>query len=409
MDSALSTNGLSRTSPIALSGLTLTRIIEFICLGGGSLLIMAFCFCLGNLNFLMRDDVRFLLAQCAAAGLLFASLFSYPHAMWSYRFAYQQGRPFVLRHSWELIGYPVLIIGLLTISALTWNTPITAISAIASVESLFSGLFRIDLNWSKYSSLGELLLASLLVLQIVMSGYHYGMQALGIAIACGEHRGYKLGAQEKKYLRFNLYALWLVNLLSGYTFLSILDNRCFGYRPIRFPTELKMAAALAFGLTVMLVLYKVVLPVLRQSRRLPPVSACLPIISVWLWLQPFCQPFGFQAGVVPLAHGLQYLYFSARAEVGGFDQTLSKTLSKNRLLQLVALTALFAALVGSGYLAYKYVPVMLDGTAMVKNMAPNFFILAAYIFFNTHHFMIDAVIWRGDSRLRPMMPALPAD
>src|ERR1700679_1319963 len=106
MDSALSKTGLSPTSPFALSGVAL-RTLEFLCVGGASLLVMAFCFCLGNVHFLMRDEVRYLLAQCATGSLIFTVLLSYPHTMWSYRFAYQQGGAFVLKHAWELVAYPL--------------------------------------------------------------------------------------------------------------------------------------------------------------------------------------------------------------------------------------------------------------------------------------------------------------
>lgn len=407
MDSALSKTGFPQTSPFALSGPGPARALEFLALGGASLLVMAFCFCLGNITFIMRDDVRCLLAQCAAGALMFAVVLSYPHTMWSYRFAYQQGGVFILRHSWELVGYPLIILSLLLLSALTWGKPVATLAGVSSVERSFASL-GIALNWSQYDSLGELLLACLLVLQIVMSGYHYGMQALGVAIACGERRGYSLQAGQKKYLRFNLYALWLINLLSGYTFLSILDSRCFAYRPIHFPNQWQTFGALVFGFTILLVFLKVIVPIFKLSRKLPPLNASVSILSVWLWLQPFFQPYGFQAGVVPLAHGLQYLYFAARGEAGGFDSKIAKIAKGNIKLRTLWLILLFGLLSASGYLTYRYLPVLLDNTGLVKHLAPNFFLMAAYIFLNTHHYMIDSVVWRGDSRLRRLMPSLTA-
>jgi hypothetical protein len=239
-----------------------------------------------------------------------------------------------------------------------------------------------------------------MVLQIIMAGYHYGMQALGVAIACGEKQGYRLQAGQKKYLRFNLYALWFVNLLSGYTFLTFLDSNSFGYQPIHFSGQWQACGALIFGISISLVFLKVILPIFNQSRKLPPLSSSVSILSVWLWLQPFFQPYGFQAGVVPLAHGLQYLYFAGRAEAGGFDTS--------RTLRTLGFLLLFGLLVAFGYFTYRYLPVLLDGTGMVRHLAPNFFILAAYIFLNTHHYMIDSVVWRGDSRLRSLMPTLTA-
>ncbi|MBU6454773.1 MAG: hypothetical protein KGS72_23600 [Cyanobacteria bacterium REEB67] len=374
--------------------------LEFICVGGGSLLIMAFCSTLSNVNFVMRDDVRFFLAQCITFSLLFSVLFAYPHTIWSYRFAYQQGAGFILKHSLELIGYPLAILGLLWLSALTWNIPLSSSPLLGQFER-FSAMGGIDLHWSYYQGIGALLLASLLVFQLVVSGYHYGMQAFGVAIACGEKAGYRLSLTQKRCLRVNLYALWMLNLLSGYTFLSLLDYKGFGYQPLHFPWQWKYLALGVFAVTIALVLSKIIWPIFKAQKQLPPLSAIVSIFSVWLWLQPFVQPSGFQAGVVPLAHGVQYLYFSARAEMAGFDQGLAAIASDGR--RLIALIFLFMAFVGIGYLAFTYMPVQLDATSLVKHLRPNFFFLAAYIFLNTHHYMIDSVVWRGDSRLRQLV------
>ncbi len=409
MSSALSKNGLDSTWPLAPSGsgTTIARAVEFLCIGGGSLLIMAFCCCLCNVKFVMRDEVRMLLAQAAASTLLITALFSYPHTIWSYRFAYNQGRAFIVKHSWELIGYPLIILLLLLVSALTWSLPVSTFGALSAFEKA-AATCGVALHWSSYASLGELLLACLLVMQIIMSGYHYGMQALGVALACGERRGYRLEAAQKKYLRLNLYTLWLVNLLSGYTFLSFLDSRCFGYRPIQFPHEWQALGALLFGISIVLVLVKVVLPNFKQQQKLPPLSSSTSILSVWLWLQPFFQPYGFQAAVVPLAHGLQYLYFAARGEDAGFDPVIAARVKDKQTLRALWLVLLFALLVTCGYVTYRYLPVQLDNTNLITHLAPNFFLMAFYIFLNTHHYMIDSVVWRGDSRLRAYMPTLTA-
>lgn len=407
MNSAVSKNDFVPTQLPFGSGITVARTVEFFCVGGASLLIMVFCTCLCNVQFVMRDEVRCLLAQAAAATLLITALLSYPHTIWSYRFAYNQGGAFILKHAWELIGYPLIIIVLLTMCAFTWGTPVSSLGAVRALEQGASTL-GVSLHWSSYESLGELLLACLLVLQIVMSGYHYGMQALGVALACGERRGYRLEAWQRKYLRLNVYTIWLVNLLSGYTFLSFLDNRCFGYRPIQFPGQWQALAATLFALSVLLVLFKVVLPNFKQNRKLPPLSSSTSMVSLWLWLQPFFQPFGFQAGIVPLAHGLQYLYFAARGEAAGFDPRISERVKDKQSLRTLWLVMLFALLVACGYLAYRYLPFQLDNSTVIKHFAPNFFIMASYIFLNTHHYMIDSVVWRGDSKLRSYMATFTA-
>lgn len=371
------------------------------------MIIMAFCTALTNTSFIMRDDVRSLLATCAGGALLFSVLFSYTHTLWSYRFAYMQGLTFVKKHAWELIGYPFLIIFCLAAAAYSWDKPVASIAGVSEIEKVFS-MCGIALNWSKYDSLGEMLLALMLVLQIVMSGYHYGMQAMGIAIACGDKHGYKLTPAQKKYLRLNILALWLVNLLSGYTFLSLLDSQCFAYKPVHFPFQWQAASGILLLSSVLLIVFKIILPIYRAEGRLPPLSSCTTFLSVWLWLQPYFQPYGFQISVVPLAHGLQYLYFSGRAESRGFADTSDTLKCQSQRTAFLFLGFIFLVLASGGYFFYKLLPVMLDSNTVINHMSPNFFIIAAYIFLNTHHYMIDSVIWKGDSRLRPLISKLPA-
>lgn len=394
-------DGLAKSNPskapIALRA-NLLSTLEIICVGGGSLIVMALCACLHNTTILMRDEVRYFLAQLAALSLLFPALLSYPHSLWSFRFAYFQGSSFLTRHSFALLVFPTLIIATLALSALTWSQPVNSLSAAVLIENYFN-CFGIGLNWTKYNSLGQLLLSLLLILQITMGGYHYGMQAVGVAIACGEKRGYSFSEEQKKYLRLNIYALWLVNLLSGYTFLSILDSRAFGYHGMHFPAQWRSVAAIAFAVSIYFVIQKVILPNYRQYRSLPPFPAALSIVSVWLWLQPFFQPYGFQATVVPLAHALQYLYFAARAEARGFDRHAETGGEETSRANILLTLLLFAMLIPLGFFSYKYLPIALDHTPLVKNLAPNFYLLCAYIFLNVQHYVIDSVIWRRDSKL----------
>lgn len=379
-----------------VSKLKLGNVLELFCVGGASLFVMGICAALSNPSILMRDDVRTALAQLSATGLFFPALLSYSHSMWSFRFAYGQGGDFVLKHNFALLIFPLSLIALLVTSALTWLVPVSSLPLLANIEHQFNTI-GIAINWTKYNSLGQLLISLLLILQITMSGYHYGMQAVGVALACGERRGYRLDNKQKAFLRYNIYSIWILNLLSGYTFLSILDSKFYGYRPIQFPKEWQTIAALCFVVSLVLLLQKVIIPIYRQTKQLPPAPAILTMAALWLWLQPFFQPYGFQATIVPFAHGLQYLYFAAKGEANGFarKQVSSASNSKAWLVTL----AVFVILVPSGYFAYKFLPVALDRTTLVHSLAPNFFILCAYIFFNTQHYIIDSVIWRRDSKL----------
>lgn len=382
--------------PLLVSKLKLGNVLELFCVGGASLFVMAICTLLTNPSILIRDDVRIALAQLSATALFFPSLLSYSHSMWSFRFAYWQGGAFVFRHSFALLIFPIAIIALLVTSAMTWLVPVSNLPLLANIEQQFNAI-GIAINWTKYNSLGQLLLSLLLILQITMSGYHYGMQAVGVTIACGEKRGYRLDDRQKAFLRYNIYSIWMLNLLSGYTFLSILDSKFYGYRPVQFPKEWQTIAALVFVISLVLLLQKVIIPIYKQTKQLPPAPAIMTMVALWLWLQPYFQPYGFQATIVPFAHGLQYLYFAAKGEANGFarKQVTSSSNNKGWLVTILV----FSVLVPCGYLAYKYLPVVLDRKILIHTLAPNFFLLCAYIFFNTQHYVIDSVIWRRDSKL----------
>lgn len=123
--------------PIEVSRLaaSMRNAIAFLMLGGGSLISMALFFFVRQPQVLMRDDVRSMLQEMSGGTLFFVVLLSYPHFVWSYRFAYQQGFVFIKRHSWQLIAYPFAVIGLLCLCVLSWTYPISNIPLLQSIES----------------------------------------------------------------------------------------------------------------------------------------------------------------------------------------------------------------------------------------------------------------------------------
>jgi hypothetical protein len=194
-----------------------------------------------------------------------------------------------------------------------------------------------------------------------------------------------------------------MNLFSGYTFFAVLNSHDFAYHPVQFPAPLTDIANLVFALSIVVLVAKVVVPLFKETQRLPPILAILPVLSVWIWLQPFCQPYGFQAWVVPLAHGAQYLYFAYRVENNSFDPTVQRTLSANFKGRLVYLICLTFVVIGLGYVGFMFIPVMLDRDRLLTQVPGNFFLLAAFLFISLHHYMVDSVVWKHDSRARKLL------
>src|ERR1700737_267390 len=105
MDSALPRNS---SLPLSYSKArnSLRTTVAFLMLGGASWVLLAVFLLLQIPQVLMQNDVRSLLQEVSSGTLVFVLLFSYPHFVFSYRFAYQQGRAFITRHSLELVAYP---------------------------------------------------------------------------------------------------------------------------------------------------------------------------------------------------------------------------------------------------------------------------------------------------------------
>ncbi len=401
MESALPTQAVRQGGFFGAAKPFAVSFVEQMMMGGASILALIFCVSISAFRFNMLDDVRAFLQFCAESTVVFATIFSYPHFMWSYRFAYGQGHQFIAKHWWELIVFPLGIVALCAFSAVTWKTPVNQVPFLLSLESLVapSGIM---LGLSEYKSLGNLTFASLFLAQFIMSGYHYGMQAFGASMHFAEKRGFCFSKDQRAALKYYLYALWAMNLFSGYTFLSIINGRYFGIHPVRFPEWIQVSSWVFYLVALLFLSRRVLAPMLKEHGKLPPVIVCMPILAVTVWLQPFFQPYGFQLWIVPLAHGLQYLYFSLVAESGGFDPHLDK-INRTAYLKTVLYVCFFAFMCLAGYAAFRGLPLFLDNSHALTTVSPNFFFVAAYMFLSVHHYVIDGVAWRPDSRAKQVI------
>lgn len=401
MESALPTPAVRQAGFLSVVRPHAIAFIEQMMMGGASIVALIFCVSISAFHFNMLDEVRALLQFCAESTIVFATIFSYPHFVWSYRFAYGQGLHFILRHRWELIVFPLGIVLLCAFSAFTWQTPVAQVPFLLTLESVFAPL-GILLGLSQYKSLGNLIFATLFLVQFIMSGYHYGMQAFGASMHFAEKNGLRFEKEQRAALKYYLYALWAMNLFSGYTFLSIVNGRYFGVHPVRFPEWIQVFSWLLYAVSLLLLSRRVFAPMLKAHGKLPPVSVWMPILAVTVWLQPFFQPYGFQLWIVPLAHGFQYLYFSLLAESTGFDHHLDKV-NRTTYLKTVLYLMFFTAMCLAGYAAFRGVPLWFDNHHVLSGVSPNFFFVAAYMFISVHHYVIDGVAWKPDSKAKQII------
>ncbi|MDR3612303.1 MAG: hypothetical protein P4L53_01980 [Candidatus Obscuribacterales bacterium] len=350
----------------------------------------------------MFDSTRMFLQWLTSALFAFILIFSYPHFIWSYRCAYQQGFDFIRRHFLALVVAPIVLLTLILVCIMTWSQPVTVLPWVSSADNTLRS-FGFDLHWSSYRSCGQLLLANLFICQTIMAVQHYCMQAYGVALQGGSDEGLKISTRQKLLLRLNLYALAAMNLFSGYTFFAFFNTSNFVYHPVQFPQVFGVIAIVFFFATGALLILKIVVPIYRKTSKLPPMAASVPVLSVWLWLQPFNQPFGYQAWVVPLAHGAQYLFFALRIENARFDANMYSRLPKIKGSRILFIMVISLSLIGIGFLSFNYLPVLFDQQHFVPGLNGNFFLLAAFVCLSLHHYFVDAVVWKHDSQAKALL------
>lgn len=385
---------------------TIESLTAFTMLGGGSLVLMFFFSLLAIPQIVLLDNVRTLLQHSSSFILIGAILFSYPHFVWSYRFAYMQGAAFIKAHHVQLIWCPLILFMLLSACMATWNLPLRSVPPLVAMEQMLKSM-GLNSAWTAAPGLGQLVISMMLVLYTISSGHHYCMQAFGITVSCAHDANYKIGSAQKKLLLVNLYALWIMNILSGFKFFTFFNSKDFVFLPPEFPQAIRIFSYVFFAISLLLVAKNIVISNYRSEQKVPPMTVTVTMLSIWMWLQPFNQPYGYQAWVVPIAHGAQYLYFAYRVEGRSFTPEIINfqrgTLGKHTFNWL-ALTA--TALI-TGYVGFQLIPRTLDQTPLLEQISKasssNFFLIATFLFVSLHHYLVDAVVWKRDSRAKRLL------
>jgi hypothetical protein len=221
---------------------------------------------------------------------------------------------------------------------------------------------------------------------LVMTTWHavkqvYGVGRLGAALA-----GIRLAASTARVLRFGLYPLWFSAVVS----LLASQGRVYagGYSAAAaiLPAWAPPAAR-AVAVCSMIVVACTLMMVCRRARRTPGMLVAPYVAwSLWLLAPPAAAPFVILTGL----HGLQYLVCVHRAEAA--DRLATGTLGSRAWWPQHVLSA--AAV---GVLILTWLPRTLDRLlGFDAEISQGIMVAATFVFLNTHHYLIDAVVWRSD-------------
>jgi hypothetical protein len=360
-----------------------TRPLDFWLLGGASLAVWLVMMTADS--FRARPEVDERLAQAAVLALSLSLVANYPHFLFSYRLAYTRGRAFVLAHWWQLIAVPLGLGALLALAYAFYQVPVANLPWVRAATGTLSP-FGLNAQVVSGPRFGDLLLGLTFNLMILTIGWHYTKQVFGCMMVYAHFDGYPLTHQQRRILKGALLTMWALVFVDNNRSGAWRAHLTFSYSSLDLPDiAAPIAAAIVaggFGLAA----YRVVYANYRSAARLPSANFLVPMAALYIWWLPLTRQSEFYFFMAPLFHAVQYLPFVYRMEE-----------SRRRAAGAgpTALVAVVAAVLLAGWLAFELVPGAFDallGTSSALGIS--FFVIAAMLFINIHHYFIDNVIWR---------------
>lgn len=291
-------------------------------------------------------------------------LVNYPHFLASYKLAYGRGLSFLRKHWFQTIMVPCLLVNFLVYAYYLANMP--------GAKTQCEWMLGAAVNFMYFTV-----------------GWHYTKQAFGCTMVYASYERYPLNSVQRESIRWSLLSIWwysfVYNGLQG-------EGTFWGLRYrtwILPPGSLTLTGWLFTALTVWTA-YVVLWRNWKVGAR-PSPTLLAPYLAMLVWFTPGLRQTDYFLYMVPFFHSLQYLAFVYRVERSTAGESAWQ-------LGLVA-----SALLVSGWLSFEVVPGNLDESFdNMRTFGFSFFLIAANLFINIHHYFLDNVLWRvrEDERVR---------
>jgi hypothetical protein len=350
-------------------------LVDFLCLGGGSLIVMTLL--------LTMEPSRELMIGVAATALLLANVLNHPHFANSYQIFYRNFRRKLLGPDYgPVLRLRYFVAGLLVPAALI-------------------GFFAVSLQRGDARMLG---LGGNLMLFLV--GWHYVKQGYGMLIVDSVLKRRFFAPHEKKILLANAYACWILYWLLANWLVSEHALQGLTYYSFAVPAGLVYAAMAAAGATGAAALAVLARECAKEGAKAPINGVVAYLVTLYLWVL-FGRLDPLLLLLVPAFHSLQYLvvvwrfqlnYESSRADA-------AERPGEGRLARFAPPTAAlrFAAFVTIG-VALGYVGFW-GAHGWLASLVPydqdvfgaSLYLFVFWIFINVHHYFLDNVMWRREN------------
>jgi len=313
-----------------------------------------------------------------------------PHFILSYKFAYSRGFQFI-REKWlQLLFVPCFLIGLFVFAYFGFEKTIDEFLPVTYLNSLFEKL-GIPFDVAQIPDVGQAFMSLGVWGMFLSVGWHYSKQVFGSMLVYSRYDSYPLSTSQRLALKICLFSVAFANFFAissqiknGYFFLG--QQLHFIVLPhfiVGFATVFSILALVYISYSIFYFNYK-------NFRKRPSLNFLVPLLAFYLWWFPwFVNPL-FYLIMVPFFHSLQYLPFAHRM----LDKSATPT-SKQMLKY--ALQIFFVVIIG--FLVFDAIPTKLDEIYKTQfHFGCSYFLIAAIVFLNIHHFFVDNVIWKFDQK-----------
>jgi len=341
-------------------------LVDFLCLGGGSLLLVAL---IASAQFFI--DLR---PQIIVASALVAHFVNNPHFANSYQLFYSKFREKLaseryakgmrVRYAFAGIVVPAGLFSFILCCALTSNATLLT-KAVGAMSFL--------------------------------AGWHYVKQGYGILIVTSVLKKAFFSTVEKRIALISAYCCWICFWLGANYSLAKRDFFGIQYYTAAVPQWLLIASLAVAIFTTLATTWMFLRKWHLENRWLALNGVLAYLMTIYAWLLLLLDP--LYVFVIPACHSLQYLLIVWRYRIN-LENDGTKTDGMpfaNIMGNSKFRFALFVAVgIVLGYLGFWHLPELLDEFVRYDraSFGASLFLFSFWIFINIHHYAMDNVMWR---------------
>ena len=356
-------------SPTGQRQVLFSPVIDFLGLGGGSLLLLPL------FVWIVPDDLN---PRLFGVGLILSAAINHPHFAHSYQIFYRTFRAVAfdaaadmalrLRYWWAGVAVPVLLV-LFFAAALGWG------------------------NATAFGYAGNAM--------TFLVGWHYVKQGYGVLMVDAALRRSFLEGSDRRILLVNSFACWIASWLAVNKIIAQRDIWGFSYAAIDLPIEILWGA---LGLVAVTTLASIgtLVRFARAYRGAVPWNGIVGYVAaLYPWVFLIREP--VLVFLIPSMHALQYLLVVWRYQLN-VEAAMPATRRFEWQPPILARPSLRIArfvLLGMalGWFGFCGLPSILDTYVPYDHAeyGNTMFVFVLFVLINVHHYFIDHAMWRKEN------------